>query len=129
MVGRQWRYGEAPMTRPKVVRKSADAAARGAVLVAAMTVLLAAACTANVVAPTVAGAAGSGGTASPAAGRGGSTTTGIGGFPVIDAGAHGGSGPTEDANCGLQNFALDRRPAIVLLLQDRSTSMRNTLSG
>ena len=48
---------------------------------------------------------------------------------VSDAGPRPESGPTEDANCGLQNFSLDRRPAIVVLLQDRSTSMRNTLDG
>src|SRR4051812_9682280 len=100
-----------------------------------LSALLAASCSANVSAPSAAGHAGVGG-ASSATGRGGaggtggsSTTLGIGGINVSDAGARPESGPTEDANCGLQNFALDRRPAIVVLLQDRSTSMRNTLTG
>ena len=97
--------------------------------------LLAASCSANVSSPSAAGHAGTGGSSS-AGGIGGtggtggrSTTLGIGGINVSDAGPRPESGPTEDANCGLQNFALDRRPAIVVLLQDRSTSMRNTLSG
>jgi hypothetical protein len=97
--------------------------------------LLAASCSANVSSPSAAGHAGTGGSSSAGgiAGTGGtggrSTTLGIGGINVSDAGPRPESGPTEDANCGLQNFALDRRPAIVVLLQDRSTSMRNTLSG
>ena len=101
-----------------------------------MAALLAASCTANVLAPT-ARAAGAGG-----AGNGAS------GARRRDRGRHGRLHhrdsavstyrtparaatpvPTEDANCGLQNFALDCRPALVLLLQDRSTSMRNTLSS
>jgi hypothetical protein len=98
-----------------------------------MAALLLAACTANVAAPgPSSGQAGSGGTLGPITGTGGTggagPVTGLGGFNVSDAGRPEG-GPTEDANCGLQNFALDRRPAIVMLLQDRSTSMRNTLSG
>ena len=100
-------------------------------LVSAMAALLAASC-ANVVAPTASGpgAGGSGNGAGTAGttGAGGTTTTGIGGFNVSDAGRSE-AGPTEDANCGLQNYALDRRPAVVVLLQDRSTSMRNTLSS
>jgi len=94
--------------------------------------LFVASCSANVSAPRTAGQAGTGGSSSPAgtAGTGGSPATlGIGGINVSDAGARPETGPTEDANCGLQNFALDRRPAIVVLLQDRSTSMRNTLTG
>src|SRR4029078_9652510 len=97
--------------------------------------LFVASCSANVSAPRTAGQAGTGGSSSPAgtAARGGTggspATLGIGGFNVSDAGPRPETGPTEDANCGLQNFALDRRPAIVVLLQDRSTPMRNTLSG
>ena len=119
------------MNRPHVVRESKDAAARRrAVLAPAIAVLLAAACTANVTAPTTSGAAGTtGGTAGVSGGGTGGGTPGIGGFNFPDAGPRSEAGPTEDANCGLQNFALDRRPAIVLLLQDRSTSMRNTLDG
>jgi hypothetical protein len=111
-----------------------DAAARRrTALTSAMATLLAASC-ANVVAPTASGpGAGGAGNGSGAAGTngGGATggsTTGLGGFNVSDAGRSE-AGPTEDANCGLQNYALDRRPAVVVLLQDRSTSMRNTLSS
>jgi hypothetical protein len=98
-----------------------------------MAALLTASCSANVVAP-YGGRGGAGaraGTGVPqggSGGTGGSGAPGIGGFNVSDAGRSE-AGPTEDANCGLQNFALDRRPAIVVLLQDRSTSMRNTLSS
>ena len=123
------------MDRTKTVRGSDDAAARRfAALAVAIAVLLAGACTANVAAPTgSSGRAGAGGPTGSAGasggGAGGSAPTGIGAFNGSDAGPPSDAGPTEDANCGLQNFALDRRPAIVLLLQDRSTSMRNTLSG
>jgi hypothetical protein len=72
--------------------------------------------------------AGSGG-ASASAGAGVGTVTGIGGFGAPDAGLSGDAGPTEDANCGLQNHVLARSPAIVILLQDRSTSMRGKLNG
>ena len=98
-------------------------------------VLVVASCSANVIAPKPGGHGGSGGIGSGTAGTsaggsgGSSSTLGIGGINVSDAGPRAETGPTEDANCGLQNFALDRRPAIVVLLQDRSTSMRNTLSG
>ena len=125
------------MNRPEAVRESIDAAARRhAALVPALAALLAVACTANVTAPTGSGAAakggspgGTSGTAGASGGGTGGAATGIDGFNFPDAGPRNDAGPTEDANCGLQNFALDRRPAIVLLLQDRSTSMRNTLSG
>jgi len=104
---------------------------RRTALVSAMAALLAASC-ANVVAPTAsgpgAGGSGNGSGAAGTTGAGGGTTTGLGGFNVSDAGRSE-AGPTEDANCGLQNYALDRRPAVVVLLQDRSTSMRNTLSS
>jgi len=104
---------------------------RRTALVSAMAALLAASC-ANVVAPTAsgpgAGGSGNGSGAAGTTGAGGGTTTGLGGFNVSDAGRSE-AGPTEDANCGLQNYALDRRPAVVILLQDRSTSMRNTLSS
>jgi hypothetical protein len=112
--------------------RARDAASRRrAALTSTMAALLAASC-ANVVAPTAsgpgAGGAGNGPGAAGTTGAGGSTTTGLGGFNVSDAGRSE-AGPTEDANCGLQNYALDRRPAVVVLLQDRSTSMRNTLSS
>jgi len=110
------------------------AARRPASLASAIAALLAVSC-ASVVAPSVspAGTGGSAGGAAGSAGRASGGTagggpTGFGGIAVSDGGRSD-AGPTEDANCGLQNFALDRRPAIVLLLQDRSTSMRNTLSG
>jgi hypothetical protein len=99
-----------------------------------MAAVLAAACSAAVKAPSgAAGSAGASGTSGAAGASGGTagggTPTGFGGFNVSDAGTRTEAGPTEDANCGLQNFALDRRPAIVLLLQDRSTSMRNELNN
>src|SRR6185436_18491629 len=104
---------------------------RDRVMISAMVALLAAACNASVNAPSGGGRGGAGGTSgtSGAAGTSGTAghTTGIGGINVSDAGRP--DGPTEDANCGLQNFALDRRPAIVVLLQDRSTSMRNTINS
>jgi hypothetical protein len=75
------------------------------------------------------GTTGAGGSGAGMAGRGDGGAGG--GPPGLDGGAPptDGPGPTEDANCGLQNFMLDRRPAVVVLLQDRSTSMRNTLDG
>ena len=123
------------MDRTRAVEDLFVTAARTpAPLASAVVALLAVSC-ASVVAPSVspAGAGGSAGGATGAAGRASGGTagggpTGFGGIAVSDGGRSEG-GPTEDANCGLQNFALDRRPAIVLLLQDRSTSMRNTLSG
>jgi len=119
------------MNRTNCARDAAPR--RRAALALAMTALLAASC-ANVVAPTASGPGaagagnGSGAAGTTGSGAGGGTTTGLGGFNVSDAGRSE-AGPTEDANCGLQNFALDRRPAVVVLLQDRSTSMRNTLSS
>ncbi|MES1171747.1 MAG: vWA domain-containing protein [Bacteroidota bacterium] len=67
-------------------------------------------------------------------GGGGGGPTASGGFTGRDAGPIGpigvdSSAPTEDANCGLQDYVLDRRPAIAVLLQDRSTSMRNTIKS
>jgi hypothetical protein len=115
-------------------RESVDRARRRRVALAPATAaLLLAACTANVAAPGPgSGKAGTGGTLGPITGTGGtagSNPVGLGGFNVSDAGPRPEGGPTEDANCGLQNFALDRRPAIVVLLQDRSTSMRNTINS
>jgi len=81
-------------------------------------------------------AAGSGGrTTLGSGGSSGSIGTGTGGglgssggAHVVDAGpSKDDGGPSVDANCGFQDFVLDRRPAIVVLLQDRSTSMRGTL--
>jgi hypothetical protein len=116
------------MERPVIVGDAATARRRAA-LATAIAALLAVSCTANVAAPTGGqqGSAGKGG-ASGAVGAGGGTT-GAGGLNFPDAGPRSEAGPNEDANCGLQNYALDRRPAVVVLLQDRSTSMRNTLSG
>jgi len=101
---------------------------------ASVIALLAASCSANVTAPSVGAKGGAGGATGTAGTTGAGGTTGGGGTGGIvsnvnDAGPRGDGGPTEDANCGFQNFMLDRRPAIVLLLQDRSTSMRNTLSS
>ena len=114
-------------------RESVDRALRRrAALAPATAALLLAACTANVAAPGPGGKAGTGGTSGPITGTGGTAggnPVGLGGFNVSDAGPRPEGGPTEDANCGLQNFALDRRPAIVVLLQDRSTSMRNTINS
>src|SRR3954453_91877 len=118
------------MNRTKASGECIDAASRrGPASALAMAVLLAASCSANVAAPSPAGHAGTGaGTLGTAGTAGGTTGTGGININVSDAG-RGEAGPTEDANCGLQNYALDRRPAIVVLLQDRSTSMRNTLTG
>jgi hypothetical protein len=115
-------------------KESFDAAARRRMAPAvALAALLAASCSANVSAPSATGHAATGGSSGAGGANGGtgggSATLGIGGINVSDAAPRPESGPTEDANCGLQNFALDRRPAIVVLLQDRSTSMRNTLTG
>ncbi len=128
------------MDCPETVKESDDHAPHGAAPLGAWLVaLLAVSCT-NLAASTSGPRAGSGGAsgAGAAAASGGASgsagahvgiVTGIGGFSPPDAGAPGDAGPTEDANCGLQNHALVRSPAIVVLLQDRSTSMRSTLSG
>jgi hypothetical protein len=114
--------------------RARDAAPRSRAALTLTTAALLAASCANVVAPTASGPGaggsgnGSGSAGTTGGGAGGGTTTGLGGFNVSDAGRSE-AGPTEDANCGLQNYALDRRPAVVVLLQDRSTSMRNTLSS
>ena len=88
-------------------------------------------CTAGTNAPA-AGGAGTGGASTGVAGttggagKGGSGpagTTGIGGF--ILAGAGGGGGRT----CGLQTFDLERKPAEILLLLDRSASMKDPPDG
>src|SRR6187402_159111 len=130
--------GKAPAARRRSpmdrTRESVDRALRRrAALTPATAALLLAACTANVAAPGPgSGKAGTGGTLGPITGTGGTAggnPVGLGGFNVSDGGPRPEGGPTEDANCGLQNFALDRRPAIVVLLQDRSTSMRNTINS
>lgn len=76
-----------------------------------------------------------GAAAAAGAGGGGTTGTGTGTAHVsgsdfqlsMDARANDNldaySGPTEDANCGLVDFVLDRTPAPVILAQDRSYSM------
>ena len=63
--------------------------------------------------------------APPRGGSGGIFGGGSGGAFVGTSDAA--TGPTEDANCGLVPFVLDRAPAPVLLVQDRSTSMRGTV--
>jgi hypothetical protein len=86
---------------------------------------LTAACTAGTNAPTT-GKGGAGGTAPPlgsagtsgSAGTGGSRVTGTAGVISI-GGAGGGGGRT----CGLQSFDVERKPAEILLLLDRSKSM------
>jgi hypothetical protein len=90
---------------------------------------IAAGCTAGTNAPAT-GAAGSGGSGSGAAGatggagsggggRGGSGPAGTTGFGGINVGGTGGG------NCGLQSFDLERKPAEILLLLDRSASMQD----
>jgi hypothetical protein len=120
------------MDHPESVPASRGSDRGRAASVATLAALLVAACV-SVQAPAIGtGAAGTGGPAGTtgAGGTGGPTGAGgTGNTVVFDAGPRPETGPTEDANCGLQNFPLDRRPAIVVLLQDRSTSMRNTLSG
>jgi len=81
------------------------------------------ACTAGT-SPTASGKGGSSGNTgvgntSGAAGTGGSSggTTGLGGFDFTGTG--GGGGRT----CGLQSFDVERKPAEILLLLDRSKSM------
>ena len=62
--------------------------------------------------------------ATPAGGGSGlAGTTGIGGFDL--AGTGGGGGRT----CGLQTFDLERKPAEILLLLDRSASMKDPPDG
>jgi hypothetical protein len=104
-----------------------------ALLALALAALPAAACS-NLAASTSGARGGSGGPAGAggrpgSAGASGGIVTGIGGVGLPDAGAPRDAGPTEDANCGLQNHTLARSPAVVVLLQDRSTSMRSKLSG
>ena len=118
------------MSHQEAVRNSLVAASRGRAAAAAAALALLAACSANVVAPSVGtGAGGTSATGGATGGTSGGTSGGGAGGLVFDGGPRPESGPTEDANCGLQNYALDRRPAVVVLLQDRSTSMRNTLSS
>ena len=90
-----------------------------------------AACTAGTNAPAT-GGAGTTGTGTGvagttgSAGRGGSGpagTTGIGGFNLAGSGGGGGR------SCGLQSFDLERKPAEILLLLDRSASMKDPPDG
>ena len=73
------------------------------------------------------GTGGGGGAMGGIPGGSGGTMTPGGGRDANSAVSDG--GPAEDANCGFQNYGLDRRPAVVVLLQDRSTSMRNTVKN
>ena len=101
------------MNHQETVRKSLVAASRGRAAAAAAALALLAACSANVVAPSV--GTGAGGTSATGGTSGGTSGGGAGGL-VFDGGPRPESGPTEDANCGLQNLragspARDRRPA------------------
>jgi len=89
------------------------------------------ACTAGTNAPTTGsgggnpvGAAGSGGSGSTGRGGSGGTITGMGG--VLSIGGAGGGG---GATCGLQKFDVERKPAEILLLLDRSKSMIEDLTS
>lgn len=101
-------------------------------LVASSLVIAGVASCAKVSGSAPGGGGATGGTGLP--GSGGHFTSGTGGsgssggFPGRDAGVSSNDAePGADANCGFQNFDLDRRPAVVVLLQDRSTSMRNNV--
>lgn len=67
---------------------------------------------------------GTAGTVNPGGGTGGSLM-----FGDVEAGGSGSGDPTEDDNCGLVPYLLDQRPSPVLLLQDRSTSMRGDVDN
>jgi len=92
---------------------------------------VAAGCTAGTNAPAT-GGAGTTGTGTGVAGTTGGAgrsgtglagTTGLGGFSL--AGTGGGGGRT----CGFQTFDLERKPAEILLLLDRSASMKDPPDG
>jgi hypothetical protein len=93
-----------------------------------------AACTAGTNRPAT-GAAGTGIVITGEGGSGAAGTTGFGGTPIITgeggntgtgvAGTTGAGGRT----CGLQSFALERKPAEVLLVLDRSASMKDPPEG
>ena len=91
-------------------------------LISFLAAVLVAACTAGTNAPT-SGRGGDGGNSAGTAGKGGggpgvAGTTGAAG--VISIGGAGGAG---GRTCGLQKFDVERKPAEVLLLLDRSKSM------
>jgi len=91
-------------------------------LISFLAAVLVAACTAGTNAPTT-GRGGDGGNSAGTAGKGGggpgvAGTTGAAG--VISIGGAGGAG---GRTCGLQKFDVERKPAEVLLLLDRSKSM------
>ena len=102
-------------------------------ILTAAAALAVGACTAGTNAPTTgiggsggsnpAGAAGSGGNVGNG-GSGGTAPTGMGG--VISIGGSGGGG---GASCGLQKFDVERKPAEILLLLDRSKSMIEDLTS
>jgi len=98
-------------------------------LLSLSAVVCLAACTAGTNAPSPAtGSGGTGGSATGSAGAtgsggsGGSSTTGRGGSGPggFNFGGTGGGG---GRTCGLQNFDVERKPAEILLLLDRSKSM------
>jgi len=94
-------------------------------LISLFAAALVAACTAGTNAPTTARGGDSGGGSTGSAGRGGSGpglagTTGAAG--VISIGGSNGTG-AGGRTCGLQKFDVERKPAEVLLLLDRSKSM------
>jgi hypothetical protein len=77
------------------------------------------------------GTSGSGGT-----GTGGAVGMGTGGRPIVSTGAGGTGkisggnwGGSGDKNCGLQTFDLQRKPADIFLVLDRSASMQKDSMG
>jgi len=77
------------------------------------------------------GTGGTGGTASGSAGSGG-RDFGVGGFPAeVDAGTVVDAAPPRDAleDCGSASFPVSRTPPNLILVLDRSGSMRRTVQG
>jgi hypothetical protein len=75
------------------------------------------------------GAAGSTGThdAATGTGSGGSTGSAPSAYGTPQQGEFGSGGPTVDANCGLTAYGLDKVPADLLIVLDRSGSMNEKL--
>jgi len=89
---------------------------------------VAAGCTAGTNAPA-AGGAGAGGTSTGVAGTTGNAGRG-GGFGLAGTfGVAGTTGSGGERTCGLQTFDLERKPAEILLLLDRSASMKDPPDG
>src|SRR5204863_3286355 len=76
------------------------------------------------------GSAGRGGSSSTTGSGGASSPTGSGGSSATGRGGSGGSGVAFDAGtCNRMDFMVDKKPANVLVVQDRSGSMKNTPTG